>query len=255
MINLGWHMEEEGKNMGHKMYDIHMHIVPGVDDGSWNLDMSSSMLYMAYQQGIQKIIATPHSSAYDQNYESTIAAFQELKEQSKWKWLGVELYLGCEVNCNSRNIENVLEKLQAGIYPSLNQTAYVLTEFSTRISPNEAIVCIEKLLNAGWIPIIAHVERYKQLCADEVCLQQLKKSGCLFQVNIYSMFDEGNEVVKQNALKLIEQKLVDFLGTDAHRMNYRPPSAEDGLKFLYSYFDKDYVDKIAFGNAEEMLLI
>ena len=47
-----------------KMYDIHMHIIPGVDDGSWDMDMSKTLLYMSYEQGIRKIIATPHSSAF-----------------------------------------------------------------------------------------------------------------------------------------------------------------------------------------------
>ena len=99
--------KEEVKHMEHKMYDIHMHIVPGVDDGSWSLDMSYSMLYMAYEQGIRKIIATPHSSAYDRDYESTISAFQQLREQ-KQKWLEVELYLGGEVNCNRKNMQSIL---------------------------------------------------------------------------------------------------------------------------------------------------
>ena len=243
--------KEEVKHMEHKMYDIHMHIVPGVDDGAWSLDMSDSMLYMAYQQGIRKIIATPHSSAYDRDYESTISAFQQLKEQ-KQKWLEVELYLGCEVNCNRKNMKSILGKLQSGIYPSLNQTPYVLTEFSTRIGRDEAIFCTMELLNAGWLPVLAHLERYKQLFADET-VYELKKNGCLIQMNLYSVFDEGDEKIQQNALHLVQQKLVDFLGTDAHRMNHRPPSAKDGLRFLYANFEEEYIDKIAFHNAEQQL--
>ncbi|HJD26194.1 MAG TPA: hypothetical protein IAA12_07040, partial [Candidatus Blautia intestinipullorum] len=77
--------------------------------------------------------------------------------------------------------------------------------------------------------------------------------GCLFQINVYSVFDEENEEIKRNAIKLVKEKRVAFLGSDAHRTIHRPPSVKYGLQFLYDYFEKNYIDQIAFGNAEKLL--
>ena len=77
--------------------------------------------------------------------------------------------------------------------------------------------------------------------------------GCLFHINVYSVFDEENEEIKRNAIKLVKEKRVAFLGSDAHRTIHRPPSVKYGLQFLYDYFEKNYIDQIAFGNAEKLL--
>mgnify|MGYP005778473829 FL=1 len=247
------------ENSQYKMHDIHMHIIPGADDGSWSLDMSLSMIYMAFQQGIERIIATPHSSAFDQHPELVKEGFQELKDHIAKRLPWIRLYSGCEVACSAGNMKKVLERLQKGSYPTLNHTDHVLTEFSVRIEKEEAVSCAKQLLAAGWIPVLAHAERYRQLFDREEkngdCMKELKDLGCRIQINVYSVFDEENETIKQNALDLVKNGYVDFLGTDAHRMNQRPPSAEAGLRFLYENFDKDYIDRIAFLNGEELLKI
>ena len=240
-------------NSIYRMYDVHMHIIPAVDDGSWSIEMSYSMLYMAYRQGIKKIIATPHSEAFDNWSELVQPAFQELQQMAKEKLPEIELYQGCEIYCREERMNDILRKLDTGIYPSMNGTKYVLVEFAFRTTTKEILFCVSELQKAGWIPIIAHAERYKYLCADESCLNELKEKGCFIQINIDSVYDEYDERIKQNALKLLEQKKADFLGTDAHRMNNRPPNAGNGLKFLYSQFDIEYIDDIVFKNAEKLL--
>ena len=237
------------------MYDIHAHIIPTVDDGSWSLEMSYQMLYMAYRQGIQKVVATPHSEAFDQWPDMVMKCAYELKEFMQSKLPEIELYIGCEVLCRRDYMKNILEKLHKGIYPSMNGSPYVLCEFSKRTTVEEILYCTCGLQSAGWIPIIAHAERYKCLFTDEKYLNMLKEDGCKIQINIDSVYDEYDETIKRNALTLIEQKQVDFLGTDAHRMNHRPPNAKNGLDFLYSHYEKEYIDKIAFGNAGQLLLI
>lgn len=239
----------------YQMYDVHMHVIPGVDDGSWNIDMSITMIDMAFIQGIEKIIATPHSSAFDMGREGVLESFEELKRQIQKRipWLG--LCLGCEVYCRKENLQVVLNNLQEGIYPSMNGTKYVLTEFYPGIEPDEALLCSEALLSAGWIPIIAHVERYKFLFGSNDCMEEFKKRGAFLQINALSVLDEDNEEIKSNALGLVERRLADFLGSDAHRTNHRPPSVKYSLKYLFDNFDTEYVEKIAFRNAEELLLI
>ena len=75
----------------------------------------------------------------------------------------------------------------------------------------------------------------------------------MFQINTYSVFDEENENIKANAIQLVKEKRVTFLGSDAHRTIFRPPSVKYGLQYLYEHFEKEYIDQIAFGNAATLL--
>ena len=94
-----------------RMTDIHMHIIPGVDDGSFSVEMSMSMLFMAYKQGVREIFATPHSSAFLHDRDFVLDQFASLKEQAEKMPLDMRLYLGCEVRCEPYAMEQTLEQL------------------------------------------------------------------------------------------------------------------------------------------------
>lgn len=236
------------------MYDIHMHIIPGVDDGSWDMEMSRRLLFMAYEQGIRKILATPHSSAFRDNTVWEVEKrLSQLKEMTEKFLPDLQLYFGCEIRCGRREMDDILNELEWGRIPSLNGTRYVLAEFSTFVETEEIMECVQRLKKKRWRPVLAHVERYRELLRNDSDIQKLQGIGCLFQINVYSVFDEENEEIKRNAIKLVKEKRVAFLGSDAHRTIHRPPSVKYGLQFLYDYFEKNYIDQIAFGNAEKLL--
>ena len=234
-----------------RMTDIHMHIIPGVDDGSFSVEMSMSMLFMAYKQGVREIFATPHSSAFLHDRDFVLDQFASLKEQAEKMPLDMRLYLGCEVRCEPYAMEQTLEQLAGGILPSMNGTGCVLTEFSTRVQPPEALQMVSQLKAGGWLPIIAHAERYPALSDDET-IEKMLDLGCRLQINTYSL-EEAEETDAERARKLLQEEKVSFFGSDAHRMNYRPPSVEGGLRYLYRYCREEYADAVAFGNAEKYL--
>ena len=257
MLDLGKEGEEAimtTTNIMPVMTDIHMHIIPSVDDGAWDLDMSMRMIYMAYEQGVRKMIATPHSSAFEENQKLVQIGYQQLKEKLARFYPDMELALGCEVFCRQNIMKDILTNLKKGVFPSMNGTKYVLTEFNTLMDVEEVKFCVTQLLEAGWIPLIAHVERYPRLFLEVKVLEELKQMGCLLQINVFSVFEEDEWGIRQRSVSLVEKKMVDFLGSDAHRTFHRPPSVERGLKYLYETYEKEYVDAIAFGNAEKLLL-
>lgn len=246
------------------MNDIHMHIIPGVDDGAWNQEMAEIMLYKAYFQGINKVIATPHSSAFEseEDREKVQMNFKTLSRWAEEKLPEFKLYKGCEIYCSKYGISDILKKLRAGFLPTMNETKYVLAEFSTHVTPEELLMCIERLIDNNYIPIIAHIERCKYLFLEKKVgynwadyLKRLKQLGCLFQINAYSVYEETNEAIRENANMLLEQRMVDFLGSDAHRTFHRPPSVEAGLDFMYDHYESEYVDEIAYKNAERYLCL
>lgn len=236
-----------------KMIDIHMHLVPGMDDGATDLEMSLAMMILAKDQGISQIIATPHSEAFHFSQKDIRILFQRLTDTAANLCPDMKLYLGCEVYCEAEIMEQVLELLDSGLYPTMNGTNYVLMEFSQWVYPENTIPCVEALANVGYKPIIAHMERYKYLRDNMDLVDQLRDWGALIQMNAYSLFDEMDDSIKKWARRLIHEQKADFLGTDAHRTYHRPPSAEMGLDWLYENVERDYADAIAWQNAELFL--
>lgn len=236
------------------MTDIHMHLIPGVDDGAMDLEMALVMILRAKEQGISRIVATPHSEAFHFSKEDIGLIFQRLTSTATKVCPEGKLYLGCEVYCEADIMEQVLELLDSGMYPTMNGTKYVLMEFSQWVYPENTVPCVEALVKAGYKPIIAHMERYKYLRDNMELVDRFRETGALIQLNAYSLFDEMDESIKGWARRLVLEQKADFLGTDAHRTYHRPPSAEMGLNWLYENEEQEYADALAWGNAERLLL-
>ncbi len=240
--------------MARKMTDIHMHLIPGVDDGAMDGNMALGMAFQAWNQGINRIFLTPHSSAFDWDPEAVRKQYEQLKSRISQIIPELNVYPGCEVLCDSDHMDAVLASLDAGRYPAMNGTDYVLAEFSMWARQDAAEKCINKLICAGWKPIIAHMERYVYLQRNVELVNKFREMGCLIQVNAYSLYEEMDEAIKGWARRLILEKKVDFLGTDAHRTYHRPPRAELGLQWLYENCDEDYANAAAWGNADWLLI-
>ena len=240
------------------MVDTHMHLIPGVDDGAMTVSVSLGMISDAWNQGIRTICATPHSSAFDGSPERTRKRFYELLNVVEQVFLpreypGLTILPGCELLCDIYAMKEILEKLRTGIYPTMNGTKYVLTEFSSWGTAEEALAGAKALAEAGYFPIIAHMERYSYL-RDTDSVEVLWAMGCRIQVNAYSLCEEQDPAIRAFARQLIREKRVDFLGTDAHSTSHRPPSAASGLDWLYETCEKPYADAVACANAERLIL-
>lgn len=247
-------MDKKGRNMAQRrMIDIHMHLIPGVDDGAYDRSMAETMLVMAHMQGVRAIFATPHSSAFFYGHARVQEQFQALRSWLDATPLDMGLYLGCEVRCLPDGMESTLTALRQGILPTLNGSRYVLTEFQTGVLPADAVRMTGRLLEEGWIPVVAHVERYPALF-DGHTVRELTERGCLMQINAYSLEGESNEGITGAARGLLHEGLVTFLGSDAHRMDHRPPDVRTGLDYVYAACDRAYANAVAFGNAQKLLL-
>lgn len=232
--------------------DVHSHIIYGIDDGARNLNMSIEMLRNAYEQGVRNIICTPHSYGDIKQYHKSIKILQE---QIKMENIDINLYSGCEIYCDDCNINRVIVELNNGVIPTINNTKYVLVEFYPYADAKEIVDCVRLLRKNNYKIIIAHIERYSNLSEDDRWLLLLRKYGCLFQINAYSLFDERNIQIKAFAQKLLKEKYVTFLGSDAHRTNHRPYMIKNGIEYIYQNCDKEYADDICYKNAENLLNI
>lgn len=221
--------------------DIHMHVVPGVDDGAIDLNMSLDMLNLAYNQGVRTIYCTSHNGYEKDDTNKYKAQFMLLKTMAKARFPDLKLYMGCEILCAGEYIDEIIYGLETGVFLPLEDTKFVLTEFYPDVTPSESKKIVTELSNNGWMPIIAHAERYHKLF-DGKTFKELMAKGARIQINMFSLDEETNESIKSCARYLVKNKYAHFIGSDAHRSNHRTPKYENGIKYLKQNCDKHYID-------------
>lgn len=237
-----------------RIMDTHMHIVPHVDDGARDLNMSLEMLRMAYDQGVRSIFCTSHSGYSFRDQQNYLQNFELLKTHAQPLFPDLLLFPGCELLCESDEKDHILERLHTKIYSSMNNTRFVLTEYYTDTDENEVFDVTDALLSAGWNPIIAHAERYPNLFHGRT-ISKLIDMGCRLQINLFSLNNEMSSQSQNNARYLLENHLVHFVGSDAHRTTHRPPAVSNGVEYILSNCSREYTAQILYENAENLLSI
>ena len=194
------------------MIDFHSHILPGIDDGSRNLEQSISMVNEAKEVGFTKIISTSH---YMENYyECDVEKRKQLIKQLQGEVQDIELYLGNEIYITN----NIIEVLKNGKASSINNTRYVLFEFPLiTTKPMNDKEIIYRLVENGYIPIIAHPERYPFIQENPEYLFELEDMGALFQANYGSIIGMYGLKAKRTLKILLRNNLISFFGSDVHR--------------------------------------
>lgn len=207
--------------------DIHTHVLPSLDDGPSSLEESLEMLKIIDASGIDGVILTPHFDFARDELEDFIQvrdkAYRALLELVKENQLNIDLYLGCEIMYSSNLSHYNLGQL------SLAKTDYLLIELPVRRSPIMLIKTLNKIMNQGYIVILAHVERYSYLLEDANLTHQLIEMGVLFQVNSSLVLEED----KQNFFKvLMKHNLVHFISSDCHDGDKRKPDLHLAMDYI-----------------------
>lgn len=239
-------MKEESPNTG--LIDIHSHILPKADDGSRYFGETADMLKRAYRQGVRGVIATPHYICRRNRMKSREIReiFHRVKQMTAGELPDLSLYLGEELFY----FDGALEALEAGHVLTLNETHYVLVEFPVNVTYGELFRALRKLELACYIPVLAHIERYECLQEDPGLVDELIHAGAYMQINYGSL--TGIRYLKRRSWcrKMILDGRVHLLGSDMHRLDYRPPELEDAVKWLRK---KGMLDRLAIENPRKLL--
>lgn len=233
--------------------DVHVHLIPGVDDGAVSLGMSMHMLEMAKREGVTKIFATPHfgpGSGFMKPFHFVEEAFARLKAEAAVRFPELEIYRGNEIYYEENCIPDWIEKGEACVMAG---SKYVLFEFSPYCMPHVMERALLSVLDRGWRPILAHGERYARCHGEFNVFERLWKSGVCLQINAYSLVEEKDQSIKDCARRLAKLELAHFIGSDAHRDDRRPPSLQPGVEYLYENCKKEYADSLVRENVSCIL--
>ncbi|MCI7085279.1 hypothetical protein MR988_04110 [bacterium] len=199
-------------------FDMHSHILPGVDDGCKTVEQSLELINIHLKNGVKNICLTPHYYSNEISLEDFADARDEAFEKLKPRLPeGVTVCLGAEVYVSKYLFNN--SDISRACY---GKSRYMLTEFPYNSSFTGK--SLDKLLkirdNYGITPIIPHIERYPNVFEDEGTLEELTDMGVIIQTNVSSFekFFRRNRI-----LKLIDRGLIHILGTDAHSLNRGNP--------------------------------
>lgn len=232
-------------------YDVHCHILPEVDDGSQNMEMTRKMLEIAYTQGIRCIIATPHYISGKTG--SNIAERMEIVDKVREVAASVSGELRIELGNELYYSDSILEDLQAKKAATMCGSDYVLVEFSTKIVYKEMYRSLRRLIESGYRPIIAHVERYDCLFKKLELIQELVSLGAYIQMNAESLVGRFMDGYASYCRKLFMSGMVHLLGSDAHGIDFRPPFMEGAIAVLQKKkMDEDLLERILYRNPERI---
>lgn len=236
------------------MIDVHSHVLPLLDDGADSIETALDMLDMAYRDGTDAMILTPHYACeygFDNPHKKIVEYFQDFKEIVKQEGIPIKLYLGCEFLFSS--IEAFYEYEE--MLTTINDTNYILIEFYFDVEEDFVLEAVDTVMQSGKIPILAHPERYECM---QISIEPLKKAiqkGALLQINKGSLSGRYGKYAKQTAIELLDRQYVSFVGSDCHHINYRTPKMYDAYDFVLKCYGEDYASAIFRKNAEDLLNI
>ena len=231
--------------------DMHNHTLYGVDDGAKSVEQSQRMIDIAYDEGIRGIILTPHHNPYRwRNDMDTLRnRHKQLEMYCDEHYKDFKLYLGCELFYG----EDTLEDLVSGKAPTMAGGRYVLAEFAPMVTYSVIRQAIMDLQQAGYNPIIAHIERYLCIYDDDSYVDDLKELGAFIQINAGSVLGEHGRLEKKLVRRMLRYGQVDFVATDAHRDDSRMPRIKKCASYIEKHYGEEYAYKIFVDNPNKII--
>lgn len=235
------------------MIDIHTHILPGVDDGSADLEDSYLMAELAEECGVDTIIATWHCNIRGEfeNYwcRELEERLQQLNHFIRGRGGSVQILPGQEIYAT----EDMAEKIKKGRLISLNHTCYYLVEFGFYKSSAWITRRLGELLELGITPVVAHPERYACVQQELEAAQMWVDMGCQLQVNKGSVFGRFGRPAWRAAGELLYADLVSYMASDAHSPYQRTTWMGDAYEFLCEEFSEQMAHRLLEENPHKLI--
>lgn len=234
------------------MIDIHNHILFDIDDGAKTIEASLQMCRDAYKNGIEHIVLTPHFVKFS-DIESFVEARDnkifELRNILRAERIPVNLYTGAELYLSDGvfNADN-LDEL------TLGNSKYILCEFPLGpFNINRVPEWIDELIDRGYVPVIAHPERYHEFHRNLFIIDELIDRDVVFQVNLDSVIGLNGRSAQAMSVDMLERGIAKLIGTDAHHPIYRHNKIKEKFADLPEEITEEIIIKCMRTNPKRIL--
>lgn len=235
------------------MIDIHSHILPDIDDGSRTIEESMEIIKKASKNGVTDIIVTPHyivGSDYMVNNADKRKLLNKLKRLAKKEQLPINLYLGNEVF-----VENEMVDLKKSAeIATLHNSKYLLFELPLNYKYNGIDEVLFTLGCKGFVPVIAHPERYAFIKEDPSQIEKLIDEGALFQCNIGSFLGTYGKKAQETVILLLKHRAITFIASDIHHeSNDFYDRIDEAKNIMKKYVSEEEIEDLFENNAKKIL--
>lgn len=230
------------------MVDLHHHLLPALDDGAPDLLTSLHMARLAADDGITHVVCTPHANS---RYKYDAVRIQEVLDHVRDALdeaeIRLTLGLGCDFHLSYENIQDALEHPRRY---TINQTEYLLVELPDYGLPPSLEETFYSLRLAGMTPILTHPERNPSLQQDVSRLAGWVRDGLLTQITAGSVAGRMGKKAEKLAHRLLADRWVHFLATDAHDTRHRPPQMREACTLIASRYGEQFAQRLCTENPQ-----
>lgn len=230
--------------------DIHTHILPGVDDGAAGMPQALELVRMAWKNGTRTLFLTPHyRGKFKESPQWLRESFSMFSQMVREELPAMNLVLGSEVHYEA----DMPERIQQKQVLSINDSQYLLLEFRGSSLRSQIIAGVSEVIRCGFIPIIAHVERYQEFLSDDSLVPEVLEKGALVQLNADSVMGQNGLRVKKFCHRMLKEQMVHFIASDAHDTRKRPPLLRDCFLRVHKKYGEEYAAQVFYHNAQAVI--
>ena len=222
--------------------DIHNHMLFGVDDGAKTETDMEKLIEASYADGVRHLCFTPHfhPGYFGDHLEQIEAAFTLARQYVSVHCPDLKLYLGNEL----RYEPSCTEHLRQGRCKTLNGTDYLLVDFLYDEPSDHIMRAVRQILNAGYIPVLAHAERYELFRRDLREVEELRSWGVLIQIDSQSILGGLGRGAKHRSRQILKTRMADLIASDSHNLKSRPPQLRQCYEFVAEHWGHSYADAL-----------
>lgn len=217
-------------------------MLPGIDDGAADLAVSLEMARKAVADGITTTVCTPHilPTVYDNTGPAIRFAVERLQAAISAANIPLRLLAGADVHI----APDLIQGLRSGRVLSLNDTRYLLLEPPHHVMPPRLEDSVFSLMTAGYIPVLTHPERLGWISQQYSVIERLAHSGVLMQITGNSLLGRFGGAARHWALRMLDERLVHLVATDAHDTARRPPRLGEAREMVAARLGEQEAEKM-----------
>lgn len=227
-------------------YDMHCHMLFGVDDGARDEETMRAMLDMAWCDGTRAVCFTPHyhPGYYGENSAQTRTAYAAACAYAAAQYPELKLALGNELHYD----DGAPDWLRSGLAKTLCGSRYVLVDFRDGEAAYTIDRAVTQILSLGYTPVLAHVERYRDLHGRLREVESMMTRGVLMQLDMQSVMGDFGVHTRRMARAMLKRGMADLIGSDGHDTDTRPPLLSACRQLIEKKYGEEYAELLFWRN-------